>query len=43
MKDGVVTVAIAEDDIKMQLKLWESALIGYVVGDHYMRNRSRAM
>ncbi|MCD9645293.1 hypothetical protein HAX54_034124 [Datura stramonium] len=28
LKDGMVTVTIEEDDIKMQLEIWESALIG---------------
>lgn len=30
MKDGVLTVIIEEDDIRQQVEIWESSLIGYV-------------
>ncbi|OIT24741.1 hypothetical protein A4A49_36675 [Nicotiana attenuata] len=33
MRDGKVVVKIVEDDIKAQQEKWNSALIGYVLGD----------
>ncbi|XP_059291472.1 uncharacterized protein LOC132044951 [Lycium ferocissimum] len=33
IKDGLITVTIEEDDLNNQKEQWESALIGYVLGD----------
>lgn len=42
LKNGVLTVKIEEEDIKDHVKTWESALIGFVVGEtptvNYMEN-----
>lgn len=34
IKDGVTTVTIEEEDICAQVQEWESALIGFVIGDN---------
>ncbi|XP_060194890.1 uncharacterized protein LOC132624075 [Lycium barbarum] len=39
IKDRIITVTIEEDDLKNQKELWESAIIGYVVGDTPYANR----
>lgn len=40
IKDGVLTVIIDEADIEQQVKLWKSALIGYIIRDTPQQQQS---
>lgn len=34
LKEGILIVQIKEEDIFLQIKEWETTLIGYVIGDN---------